>query len=251
MPTKIIVSYDGTFNEDDAVALGRLFAHAGAEVSLAYVRHAPEEETSREILAQHEAEALLGRGAELLGDASVERHVVTDRSTPDGLRALAERIGAEAIVFCSDSHTAHGHIAVGNSARRLLDGGPVAVAIAPAGFAKSAAAAADWGSIPEWEAHPPGDPVGSPIGQRRVGVVGDGSAHATAQALARSLGAEVVPADHTALDALIVGSRPEAAEGRVSISAASEDLVENATSPVLVVAHGRALSFDGALAATL
>lgn len=226
MSTKIVVSYDGTYNEDDAVALGRLLAHAGAEVSLAYVRHAAEEEPSREILAQHEAEALLQRGAELLGDADAGKHVVTDRSTPDGLRALAERIGADAIVFCSDSHTAQGHIAVGNSARRLLEGGPVAVAIAPAGFAKSAAAA----------------------GARKIGVVGDGSAHATAESLARALGAEVVAADHQALDALVVGSRPEAEEGRVSLSAASENLIENATSPVLAIAHGRALSFDSALA---
>lgn len=224
--SKIIVSYDGTYNEDDAIALGRLFAHAGADVSLAYVRHAPEAQTSREILAQHEAEALLQRGAELLGNSEIERHVVTDRSTPDGLRALAERIGAEAIVFCSDSHTARGHIAVGNSAQRLLDGGPVAVAIAPAGFARSATAA----------------------GARNVGVVGDGSAHATAEALASALGAEVVAADHHAVDALVVGSRPEAEEGRVSISAASENLIEIATCPVLVVAHGRALSFDSALA---
>ena len=37
MPAKIIVSYDGTANEDDAVALGRVFADAGADVSLAYV----------------------------------------------------------------------------------------------------------------------------------------------------------------------------------------------------------------------
>jgi nucleotide-binding universal stress UspA family protein len=227
MPAKIVVSYDGTYNEDDAVALGRLLAHAGAEVALAYVRHAAEEEPSREILAQHEAEALLARGAELLGDASqVDKHVVTDRSTPDGLRALAERIGAEAVVFCSDSHTAQGHVAIGNSAQRLLEGGPVAVAIAPAGFAKSASAA----------------------GARNVGVVGDGSAHATAESLARALGAEVVAADHHAVDALVVGSRPEAEDGRVSISAASENLIENATSPVLVVAHGRALSFDSALA---
>jgi hypothetical protein len=28
--TSIIVSYDGTANEDDAVALGRLFGQAGA-----------------------------------------------------------------------------------------------------------------------------------------------------------------------------------------------------------------------------
>jgi nucleotide-binding universal stress UspA family protein len=222
--SSIVISYDGTYNEDDAVALGRVFAQAGAEVSLAYVRHAPEEETSREILAQHEAETLLGRGAELLGDSDVARHVITDRSTPDGLRALAERIGAEAIVFCSDSHTARGHVAVGNSAQRLLEGGPVAVAIAPAGFAKTSS------------------------GVQNVGVVGDGGAQATAEALARALGAEVVAADHHSVDALVVGSRPEAEEGRVSISAASENLIEIATCPVLVVPHGRALSFGGALA---
>ena len=50
-------------------------------------------------------------------------HVVTDRSTPEGLAALAEREGAEVIVFCSDSHTAKGHVAIGNSAQRLLEGG--------------------------------------------------------------------------------------------------------------------------------
>lgn len=222
--SNIIISYDGTYNEDDAVALGSVFVQAGAEVSLAYVRHAPEEETSREILAQHEAETLLGRGAELLGSAEVQRHVITDRSTPDGLRALAERTGAEAIVFCSDSHTAQGHIAVGNSARRLLDGGKTAVAIAPAGFAKSAG------------------------GVHNVGVVGDGGAQETAEALARALSAAVVAADSQSADVLVIGSRPEAEQGRVSISAASENLIENATCPVLVVPQGRSLSFDGALA---
>jgi nucleotide-binding universal stress UspA family protein len=234
--SNIIISYDGTYNEDDAVALGSVFAQAGAEVSLAYVRHAPEAQTSREILAQHEAETLLGRGAELLGDAKVQRHVITDRSTPDGLRALAERTGAETIVFCSDSHTAQGHIAVGNSARRLLDGGKTAVAIAPAGFAKS-------GSTDEGSA-------GSPIGVHTVGVVGDGSAHETAAALARALGATVVSAEGQSADVLVVGSRPEAEQGCVSISAASENLIENATCPVLVVPQGHALSFDGALATT-
>lgn len=224
--SNVIISYDGTHNEDDAVALGRLLADAGAHVSLAYVRHAAEVETSREILAQHEAEQMLGRGTELLGVADVGRHVVTDRSTPDGLRALAERIGADAIVFCSDSHTAQGHIAVGNSARRLLEGGTTAIAIAPAGFAKT---------------------VGAGVGN--VGVVGDGSAHATAEALARALGVELAAADRQSLGVLVVGSRPDAEEGRVSISAASENLIENATSPVLVVPRGRALSFDGVAAA--
>lgn len=226
MSAKIIISYDGTNNEDDAIALGRLLAGAGAEVSLAYVRHAPEEEASREILAQHEAELLLDRGAELLGDREAARHVITDRSTPEGLSRLAAQNEADVIVFCSDSHTARGHIGVGNSAQRLLDGGATAVAIAPAGFA-----------------HETGHQV------RSVAVVGDGSAQATAQALARSLDADFGPAGEQDAGLLVVGSRPEAEQGHVSLSAASENLIEIATCPVLVVPRGKAIAFDGAAVA--
>ncbi len=228
MSANIIISYDGTNNEDDAVALGRVFAAAGAEVALAYVRHAPEDEASREILAQHEAEELLKRGTELLGQ-DAPRHVITDRSTPEGLSKLAAQNGAEVIVFCSDSHTARGRIGIGNSAQRLLNGGTVAVAVAPAGFAHSAAQQI-----------------------ARVGVVGDGSAVQTAEALARALDAEVSTVSEQpegqkqTADLLVVGSRPEAEQGRVSISAASENLIENAPAPVLVVPRGVALSFDGA-----
>jgi len=228
MSPNIIISYDGTNNEDDAVALGRLLASAGAQVSLAYVRHAPEEETSREILAQHEAETLLGRGAELLGDADALRHVITDRSTPAGLSKLATQTDADLIVFCSDSHTAKGHIAVGNSAQRLLTGGSVAVAIAPAGYAQEG---------------------GSRLA-RGVAVAGDISAQSTAEALASVLGAELVASGQDA-GLLVVGSRPEAEEGRVSLSAASENLIENATCPVLVVPRGKALAFDGHAVAAL
>ena len=71
----------------------------------------------------------------------IARHVVTDRSTPRGLSALAESEGASVVVFCSDSHTAHGHVSVGNSAQQLLEGGPVAVAIAPVGLADGEATA--------------------------------------------------------------------------------------------------------------
>lgn len=221
MPVKMIVSYDGTHNEDDAIALGRLFAEAGAEISLAYVRHAPEPEASAEILAQHEAEELLRGGAELFGDPGIERHVVTDRSTPEGLSALAERIGAEAIVFCSDSHTAPGHIAVGNSAQRLLGGGSGAIAIAPAGFASR--------ERPQLA---------------RVVVAGDGSAHETAEQLARAIGAELRSISDETTSMLVIGSRPEAEPGRVSISAASEHLIDVASCPVLVLPRGKTLAFE-------
>jgi len=227
MSANIIISYDGTYNEDDALALGRLFASAGAQVSLAYVRHTHEPDTDRETLAQHEAEALLERGAELLGDRDAGRHVVTDRSTPEGLSALAEQVRADAIVFCSDSHTAKGHITVGNSAQRLLDGGSTAIAIAPAGFAQGE------------DAH-----------IERIVVAGDDSAHATATALARSLGAELSTDADRSAGLLVVGSRPETEHGRVSLSAASENLIEIATCPVLVVARGKALAFRPAVAVT-
>jgi nucleotide-binding universal stress UspA family protein len=221
MPVKIIVSYDGTANEDDAVALGRLFAGAGAQVSLAYVRHVSEADSAREDIAQHEALALLERGAELLGDPAAAKHVVTDRSTPEGLAALAEREGAEVIVFCSDSHTAKGHIAVGNSAGRLLEGGKTAVAIAPVDLAES-----------------------NPAIQRIVAVGdGEGGARETAEALAGALGASVAPVANDEADLLVIDSRPEAEQGRVSLSASAAHLIEIGTCPVLVLPRGVTLQF--------
>jgi len=223
MSTKIIVSYDGTANEDDAIALGRVFARAGADVSVAYVRHSVEPDYSGETLAQNEAEALLGRAAELLGNPQAAKHVVTDRSTPEGLRALAQAEGADAIVFCSDSHTAKGHVAVGNSAERLLEGGSTAVAIAPAGLAERS---------PE-------------AGVRQVVAIGDanGGAEATAQALAGALGASIAPVANQDADLLVVDSRTDAEQGRVSISSSASHLIEIATCAVLVVPRGVSLSF--------
>ncbi len=221
MSTKIIVSYDGTQNEDDAIALGRIFARAGAEVSVAYVRHSVEPDYSGETLAQHEAEALLDRAAALLGNPQAGKHVVTDRSTPEGLRALAEAEGADAIVFCSDSHTAKGHVAIGNSAERLLEGGSTAVAIAPAGLGEA----------------------GGEATVQRIVAVGDanGGAEATAQTLASALGATVAPVANQDADLLVIDSRPEAEQGRVSISSSASHLIEIATCSVLVVPRGATL----------
>jgi nucleotide-binding universal stress UspA family protein len=223
MSAKIIVSYDGTANEDDAIALGRIFARAGAEVALAYVRHTHEPDRDRETLAQNEAQELLDRGASLFGSTEVARHVVTDRSTPEGLRTLAEAQGADVIVFCSDSHTAKGHIAVGNSAERLLEGGRTAIAIAPVGL----------------------DEDGTEAGVLRIVAVGDGDggAQATATALAGALGATVVPVADENTDLLVVDSRPEVEQGQISISASAAHLVEIASCSVLVVPRGVRLPF--------
>jgi nucleotide-binding universal stress UspA family protein len=223
--SKIIVSYDGTANEADAIALGRVFGQAGAEISLAYVRHTPETDSAREEIAQREAQTVLDRGVELLGEPSAHRHVVTDRSTPQGLAALAASEDADVIVFCSDSHTAKGHVAVGNSAQRLLEGGRVAIAIAPAGLASRVEGA----------------------GIKRVVAVGDadGGARETAEALAQALGATVAPVANEQTDLLVIDSRPDAEAGHVSLSSSAAHLIETATCPVLVVARGVRLTFGG------
>ncbi|HXW58363.1 MAG TPA: hypothetical protein VEJ23_02670 [Solirubrobacteraceae bacterium] len=226
MALKIIASYDGTANEDDALALARVLAQAGAEVSIAYVRHTHEPDSQEETLAQAEAEELVSRGVELLGVPGAQKHVVTDRSTPAGLGALAEQLGASVIVFCSDSHTAKGHIGVGNSAQRLLDGGRTAIAVAPAGLAHAG------GSVRQIVA---------------VGQAGGGAA-ATAKALAGALGASVAPVANEDTDLLVFDSRSEAEQGQVSLSSSATHLIEIATSPVLVLARGLPLQFAGTAA---
>jgi nucleotide-binding universal stress UspA family protein len=226
MPANIIVSYDGTANEDDAIVLGRLLAAAGGEISLAYVRHTHEPDSERETLAEAEAQQLLERGIQLLGDAGAGRYVVTDRSTPEGLAALAARLGADVIVFCSDSHTAKGHVSIGNSAGRLLEGGTTAIAIAPVDLAETEPAI------------------------RRIVAVGDGEggARSTADALAAELSAAVVPVADEETDLLVIDSRPEAQPGRIALSASAEHLIEIATAPVLVVPRGVVIPFGRATA---
>jgi nucleotide-binding universal stress UspA family protein len=134
MAPKAIVSYDDTPNDHDALMLARVLADAGAELILAYVRHATEDVRERELLEQHEAQTLLERGIRTLGDLDVERRVVHHASTAEGLKLLAHQEEADIIVFGSDYRTAAGHVSPQRSAQTLLDGGPAAVAIAPANY---------------------------------------------------------------------------------------------------------------------
>ena len=67
MTADLIISYDGTSNDDDALALGKLLAQTGSSVALAYVRHSKEFDPRREEVAQFDAEQRLERGAALMG----------------------------------------------------------------------------------------------------------------------------------------------------------------------------------------
>jgi nucleotide-binding universal stress UspA family protein len=227
MTPTMIISYDGTDNDRDALALGGLFAATGADVSLAYVRHAPEADRDRELLARRTAEELLRKGAQELGVPDAERHVVLHGSTGAGLRKLAEAQEADVVVFGSDYRTPAGSVRPGTSAQRLLSGGTAAVAIAPAGLRNR---------VPE--------------GLTRIGVLSEGpdlAATETAEALAQETGAEIVDARSGNLDLLILGSRPEAELGRVMLSALLEYAIDLSRCPVLVVARGTALRFTPSL----
>jgi nucleotide-binding universal stress UspA family protein len=227
MATRIIVSYDDTDNDRDALALGRLLAFPGAQLSLAYVRHSKLPEDDREALEQKEAEELLSHGAAAIGAPEMARHVVVHASTSEGLTELAERENADVVVFGSDYRTAAGTLKPGIAAHKMLLGGPAAIAVAPA----------DLRSYPS-------------IRVSTIGVIdeGDETARQTAQSLAAALGATVSDFDGSPVDLLVVGSRPESPQGRVTLSAASDYAVEAATYPVLVVPRGAPISFGAARA---
>jgi nucleotide-binding universal stress UspA family protein len=223
MATKMIVSYDGTENDTDGLALAQLLTPAGGSLALAYVRHAVEAERGREALAQHEAEELLETGARWLGDPTVPQHVVVSASTPDGLRDLAEREAADLIVFGSEYRTSPGHVQPGTSAQHLLEGGPVAIALAPAGLRNRADATIERIAV--------------------VGEEGDPGPRETAGWLASALGAEVVARADADADLVVVGSKPGTAAGRIGLSAAAQYLIELLRAPVLVLPHGTSLRF--------
>src|SRR2546421_5355205 len=134
MTLKAIISYDDTPNDRDALMLGRFLAEAGADLTLAYVRHARHEDPGRELDEAHAADALLEHGADWLGDDEIERRVIVNASTAEGLKELAEEEAADIVVFGSDYRTAAGHVAPQHTTQGLLEGGPAAVAIAPANY---------------------------------------------------------------------------------------------------------------------
>jgi nucleotide-binding universal stress UspA family protein len=221
MSTDIIVSYDGTSNDDDAVALGKMLAKSGATLALAYVRHAREFDPRREELAQHDAERRLEQGAALLGNPDIPRHVVISASTGEGLEQLARNEAASLIVFGSDYRTPPGRAEPGNTAQHLLEGSQVAIAVAAAGLRTNTDGA---------------------IGAIAVATPDDDEAAAkqTADALAGKVGAQIVPDGDGPVDLIVVGSAGP--QGRTSLSGRARSQLNAALGSVLVVPHGTPLS---------
>jgi nucleotide-binding universal stress UspA family protein len=221
MPPKIIVSYDDTDNDRDALELGRLLASSGGELSLAYVRHAAQVQKELERLAEEQAETLLEHGANLLGNPDTPRHVVVNASTGDGLHALAEAENADIVVFGADYRTARGAVLPGKAAQRLLHGGTCAVALAPADFRSRRS---------------------SKILRVGVNAEGDEAPVETAKSLAVALGATLTDTDGP-VDFMVIGSRDGAPSGVTELGALAEYHIETTNAPVLVVARDTPLTF--------
>lgn len=220
MATPVIVSYDGTTHDDDALALGRMLAAGGAQLSLAYVRHSREYDPRREEIGGYDANRRLEQGAQWLGQPDIERHVVIDPSTSEGLARLAAAEGAGLILFGSDYRTPPGHVEPGGSAQGLLEGSPVAIGVAAAGLRTRAE-----------------ETIAT------ISVAGDanGAAHQTAESLAQALGAQIIEGGGNA-DLILVDSQNNAPEGKIALGGATRAQLDSARGSVIVLPKGTALT---------
>ena len=123
------------------------------------------------------------------------------------------------IVFGSDYRTAPGSVSPGTSAQHLLEGGPVAVAVAPAGIR-----------------------TGGPAAITKVAVDGDPVAAGSANELAARLGATVVADPDPTAELLVIASRSDGPAGRITLSSAMRNRLAAARAAVLVVPGGAPLS---------
>jgi nucleotide-binding universal stress UspA family protein len=220
MSADLIISYDGTVNDNDALELGKLLSAGGASLALAYVRHSREFDPKREELAQHDAERRLARGAAELGAETVPQHVVISASTGEGLANLAKSEGASVVVFGSDYRTPPGQAEPGQTAQTLLDGGPVAIAVAAAGLRTKGDAAITSIAVPMAGPH-------------------NDNARATATALAAKLGATVTDAPASQVDLIVVGSQPNAQDGRIVLGGDVRAELSRVRCSVLVIPQGK------------
>jgi nucleotide-binding universal stress UspA family protein len=217
-----IVSYDGTPNDDDAIALGKMLSRAGAMLELAYVRHSREFDPKREELAQHDAERRLEQGAALLGTPDIAKHVVVSASTGEGLASLAASRQASVIVFGSDYRTPPGHAEPGTTAQYLLENGTVAIAVATAGLRAQTDGAIKSIAVAAPEA--------------------DTAAYQSAEALAGKLGAQVVAPESGHADLIVVGSQGAAPPGKVALSGSARSMLNASRGSVIVVPNGTSLA---------
>jgi hypothetical protein len=214
MAVKILVSYDGTTHDDDALMLARMLHAAGATLALAYVRHSREYDPRREEIAEHDAARRVQQGVTWLGDPAVPTHVVVNPSTSAGLADLAATESTDLVLFGSDYRTPPGRVEPGSSAQGLLTGGAVAVCAADRQLATVSIASPD----------------------------DAGAAAQTAHALIAAAGAELVAGGRDA-DVIVVDSQVNAPAGQIALDGSSRGRLDSARGSVIVLPRGVSLTF--------
>ena len=223
MSTDIIVSYDGTPNDDDALALGKALAGGGRTLALAYVRHSREFDPRREELASHDAQRRLESGANWLGDPDIPRHVVISASTGEGLAQLAQSRGR-----------------VADRVRlRLPDaagaGGAGHHGAVPAGGRISGDRRSPGGTE---DRRGRGDQLdrGGELGRRRRRAAHGADARA-------ALGADVVSNGAGPADMIVVASQAGGPDRRITLGGSTRSMLNSALGSVIVLPRGTALTF--------
>lgn len=142
MPHTIVVGFDGSDHATDALALGRLLARmAGAElvVACAYPDDPLGESAAAVEVARgmrEDAEGHLARARVLAGaDDGVAFRAVAGSSPSQVLHALADELGADAIVVGPTHHGTVLRRLTGSTPEHVLDHSPCPVAVAPEGYA--------------------------------------------------------------------------------------------------------------------
>lgn len=167
---RIVVGVDGHVGGRDAIDLARNLLAPAGELTLAYVYS--RDLVSRDVMPGVEA-VEAERAAELLERARREAgtpaipYYIGSSSVGRGLHELADRIEADLLVVGSTRHGLLGRVLIADDTQDALNAAPCAIAVAPAGYARSSASL------------------------RRIGVGYDGSPESEhALALARDLARE-------------------------------------------------------------
>lgn len=137
----VIVGIDQREQARDALNLGQVLAHLMGERLLVAWVHPYERLPS--LLAEDSAGQAVREAVEeiassiresLPAELRIELRTVAGRSPAAGLLGLAEREGARLIVVGPSARGGLGRVLPGATARRLLSGSPVPVAVAPVGY---------------------------------------------------------------------------------------------------------------------
>jgi len=145
----VVVGVDEGEGGRDAVALARMLAGDGADLTLVHVSAAEllPSRGSRPRFDSIERQRIHDMLRKVSHDAGITAKLRTFEATTvgRGLHVYAESHGADLLVIGSTRRGLFGRVLIGDDTRQALNGAPCAVAIAPAGYCREPALVRDVG----------------------------------------------------------------------------------------------------------